>query len=153
MKSESVSFPLILNLEVNPFVVMTQGEFKIIDEIDDSQEQAELARRWDSREDLDEGAVQTITGLTCLAVPIRSLADLRDCKVNSSYRGDLHASRWNWLSRFRARAIDAALRAHARFFAPADNIAEDPDGQCVRSTRRVPCLSRWLVHRTGQRTR
>src|SRR5206468_2464595 len=54
-------------------VVMTQGNFEIVDEIDDHQEQAELARALGlSREDLDDSLpIQTIsTGLSCLAVPV-----------------------------------------------------------------------------------
>src|SRR5262249_23948864 len=68
-------------------VVMTQGKFEIIDEMDDAHEQAELARALGlAREDLDETLpIQSVsTGLSCMAVPIRSLADLRDCKVNGS---------------------------------------------------------------------
>jgi trans-2,3-dihydro-3-hydroxyanthranilate isomerase len=112
-------------------VVMTQGEFKIIDEIDDSQEQAELARALGlAREDLDESLpIQTIsTGLTCLAVPIRSLADLRDCKVNSSLLAEIYTRHGGTgCHAFTRETIDVgASRAHARFFAPADNIAEDP---------------------------
>lgn len=112
-------------------VVMTQGEFKIIDEIDDSHEQAELARALGlAREDLDESLpIQTIsTGLTCLAVPIRSLADLRDCKVNSSLLAEIYTRRGGaGCHAFTRETIDVgASRAHARFFAPADNIAEDP---------------------------
>src|SRR4030095_3589434 len=74
-------------------VVMTQGDFRIIAEIDDSHEQAELARALGlSREDLDESLpIQTITtGLSCLAVPVRSLADLRDCKVNGSLLSEIY---------------------------------------------------------------
>jgi len=112
-------------------VVMTQGEFKIIDEIDDHHEQAELARALGlAREDLDESLpIQTIsTGLTCLAVPIRSLADLRDCKVNSSLLAEIYTRRGGaGCHAFTRETIDVgASRAHARFFAPADNIAEDP---------------------------
>ena len=64
-------------------VEMTQGKFQIISEIDDGHEQAELARALGlAREDLDESLpIQVITtGLPCLAVPVRSLADLRDCE-------------------------------------------------------------------------
>jgi trans-2,3-dihydro-3-hydroxyanthranilate isomerase len=112
-------------------VVMTQGEFQILDEMDDAHEQAELARALGlAREDLDEGLpIQTITtGLSCLAVPIRSLADLRDCKVNSSLLADIYTRRRaTGCLAFTRETIDVgASRAHARFFAPADNIAEDP---------------------------
>jgi trans-2,3-dihydro-3-hydroxyanthranilate isomerase len=112
-------------------VVMTQGDFKIIDEVDDSQEQAELARALGlAREDLDESLpIQTIsTGLSCLAVPIRSLADLRNTKVNSSLLAEIYQRHGGMgCHAFSLETIDVgASRAHARFFAPADNIAEDP---------------------------
>ena len=112
-------------------VVMTQGKFQILDEIDDSQEQAELARALGrAREDLDENLpIQVITtGLTCLAVPIRSLADLRDCRVNSSLLGEIYTRRaaGGCLAFSRETLEVGPSRVHARFFAPADNIAEDP---------------------------
>lgn len=112
-------------------VVMTQGAFQIIDEIDDAQEQAELARALGlAREDLDETLpIQSIsTGLSCLVVPIRSLADLRDCKVNSSLLADIYTRRGaTGCHAFTRETMEVGpARAHARFFAPADNIPEDP---------------------------
>jgi trans-2,3-dihydro-3-hydroxyanthranilate isomerase len=112
-------------------VVMTQGKFQVLDEIDDSQEQAELARALGrEREELDESLpIQIITtGLDCLVVPIRSLADLRDCRVNSSLLGEIYTRRGavGCLAFSRETLEVGASRVHARFFAPADNIAEDP---------------------------
>ncbi len=112
-------------------VVMTQGKFQVLDEIDDGQEQAELARALGlAREDLDESLpIQTIsTGLPCLAVPIRALADLRDCRVNSGLLGEIYTRRGagGCLAFTRETIEVGASRAHARFFAPADNIPEDP---------------------------
>src|SRR5436190_8307717 len=77
-------------------VVMTQGKFEILDEIEDAHEQAEVARALGlAREDLDESLpIQTITtGLSCLAVPVRSLADLRDCRVNAALLAEIYARR------------------------------------------------------------
>jgi trans-2,3-dihydro-3-hydroxyanthranilate isomerase len=130
-------------------VVMTQGEFKIIDEIDDSHEQAELARALGlAREDLDESLpIQTIsTGLSCLAVPIRSLADLRDCKVNSSMLAEIYTRHGGTgCHAFTRETIElGASRAHARFFAPADNIAEDP-----ATGSACGALGAYLVHHGG----
>src|SRR5689334_24288991 len=73
-------------------VVMTQGKFEILDEIDDTHEQAELARALGlAREDLDESLpIQVIsTGLECMAVPVRSLADLRSCRVNAALLAEI----------------------------------------------------------------
>ena len=112
-------------------VVMTQGKFQIIDEVDDASEQAELARALGlAREDLDETLpIQSIsTGLSCMVVPVRSLADLRDCKVNSSLLGELYTRHGaTGCHVFTRETIEVGqARAHARFFAPADNIPEDP---------------------------
>jgi trans-2,3-dihydro-3-hydroxyanthranilate isomerase len=130
-------------------IVMTQGDFKIIDEIDDSHEQAELARALGfAREDLDESLpIQTIsTGLSCLAVPVRSLADLRDCKVNSSLLADIYTRRGGTgCHAFTRETIEVgASRAHARFFAPADNISEDP-----ATGSACGALGAYLVHHGG----
>ena len=112
-------------------VVMTQGEFQIIDELDEAPEQAELARALGlAREDLDETLpIQSIsTGLSCMVVPVRSLADLRDCKINSSLLGEIYTRHGaTGCLAFTRETIEVGpARAHARFFAPADNIPEDP---------------------------
>lgn len=112
-------------------VEMTQGKFQILDEIDDGQEQAELARALGlAREDLDESLpIQVITtGLSCLAVPVRSLADLRDIKVNSTLLAEIYKRHGaTGCHAFTRETLEVgAARAHARFFAPADNIPEDP---------------------------
>ena len=112
-------------------VVMTQGKFEIIHEIDDAPEQAEVARALGlAREDLDESLpIQVITtGLSCLAVPVRSLADLRDCHVNTSLLSDIYTRHGGTgCHAFTRETLEVgAARAHARFFAPADNIPEDP---------------------------
>jgi len=112
-------------------VVMTQGAFEVLDEIDDAHEQAEVARALGlAREDLDETLpIQVITtGLSCLAVPIRSLADLRDCRVNAALLAEIYTRLGaTGCHAFTRETIEVgASRAHARFFAPADNIPEDP---------------------------
>ena len=112
-------------------VVMTQGEFKVLHEIDDAHEQAEAARALGlAREDLDESLpIQVIsTGLSCLAVPVRALAHLRDCHVNGSLLADIYTRHGGTgCHAFTRETLEVgASRAHARFFAPADNIPEDP---------------------------
>ena len=112
-------------------VVMTQGKFEVLDEVDDGHEQAEIARALGlAREDLDETLpIQVITtGLSCMAVPIRSLADLRSCRVNAALLAELYTRRGaTGCHAFTRETLEiGASRAHARFFAPADNIAEDP---------------------------
>jgi trans-2,3-dihydro-3-hydroxyanthranilate isomerase len=112
-------------------VVMTQGAFEIKQEIEDSAEQAEIARALGlGREDLDESLpIQVVsTGLPSLAVPIRSLSDLRQCRVNAALLGEIYLRAGaTGCHAFTRETIEVgAARAHARFFAPADNIAEDP---------------------------
>jgi trans-2,3-dihydro-3-hydroxyanthranilate isomerase len=130
-------------------VVMTQGAFEIIDEIDEAHEQAEVARALGlAREDLDETLpIQVITtGLSCLAVPIRSLADLRDCRVNAALLGEIYTRRGGTgcLAFTRETIEVGASRAHARFFAPADNIPEDP-----ATGSACGALGAYLVHHGG----
>ncbi len=112
-------------------VFMTQGKFEILAEVEDAHEQEELARALGrAREDLDETLpLQVIsTGLTALAIPIRSLADLSRCRINTSLLSEIYtrlgATGCHVFTRETIEIGDA--RAHARFFAPADNIPEDP---------------------------
>lgn len=112
-------------------VVMTQGKFEIKGEVDDAQEQAELARALGlAIEDFDETLpIQVVsTGLSFLAVPIRSLADLGRCRVNAALLAEIYqragATGCEAFTRETVEIGDA--RAHARMFAPGDNIAEDP---------------------------
>ena len=112
-------------------VVMTQGKFEVVNEIDDQHEQAEVARALGlAREDLDESLpIQVITtGLSCLAVPVRSLANLRDIRVDAALLADIY-TRYGGAGchTFTRETLESGeSRAHARFFAPADNIPEDP---------------------------
>src|SRR2546423_11003745 len=116
-------------------VVMTQGEFSIQAEIDDWQDQAEIARGLGlSREDLDETLpIQACsTGNTMLMVPVRSLADLGRCRPNVSLLEDVYArngfadSGATGCYAFTRETIEVVeARAHARFFV-GQNIGEDP---------------------------
>src|SRR6476659_3758453 len=130
-------------------VVMTQGTFEIINEIDDPHEQAEVARALGlAREDLDESLpIQVITtGLSCLVVPIRSLADLRDTRVDATLLADIYTRHGGTGCHAFARETMevGASRAHARFFAPADNIPEDP-----ATGSACGALGGYLVHHGG----
>src|SRR5258705_2244183 len=112
-------------------VVMTQGKFEIKGDVDDANDQAELARALGLRiEDLDETLpIQIIsTGLAFLAVPVRALADLGRCKVNASLLAEIYQRLGaTGCEAFTRETIEVGeARAHARMFAPGDNIAEDP---------------------------
>jgi len=115
-------------------VVMTQGKFEIRGEIDDWEEQAQIARALGlAREDLDESLpIQAVsTGNTMLLVPVRSLADLGNCKVNvpmleEIYEGNSAFGDGTGCYAFTRETLEiGAARAHARFFI-GQNIGEDP---------------------------
>jgi len=115
-------------------VVMTQGEFEIRGEIEDWQDQADIARALGlAREDLDESLpIQAVsTGNTMLLVPVRSLADLGNCRVNLPVlseiyeRSDSFAGGTGCYAFTRETIEIGAARAHARFFI-GQNIGEDP---------------------------
>jgi trans-2,3-dihydro-3-hydroxyanthranilate isomerase len=127
-------------------VVMTQGKFEIKGEIDDAHEQAELARALGlATEDLDETLpIQTIsTGLGFLAAPVKSLAALGRCKVNSSLLAEVYqrAGATGCETFTRETMETGAARAHVRMFAPGDNIAEDP-----ATGSAAGALGAYLVH-------
>ena len=115
-------------------VVMTQGKFEIRGEIDDAHDQSQLARALGlAREDLDESLpIQAVsTGNTMLLVPVRSLADLGNCKVNQPmlseiYEGDSSFGGATGCYAFTRETLEIGeARAHARFFV-GQNIGEDP---------------------------
>jgi trans-2,3-dihydro-3-hydroxyanthranilate isomerase len=130
-------------------VEMTQGAFEILNEMDDAHEQAELARALGlAREDLDESLpIQVITtGLPCMAVPVRSLADLRDIRVDAALLAEIYTRRGGTgCHAFTRETLEVgAARAHARFFMPADNIPEDPATGSAGGA-----LGAYLVHHGG----
>lgn len=113
-------------------VVMTQGKFEIRGEIDDWQQQADLARALGlAREDLDETLpIQAVsTGNTMLLVPVRSLADLGNCKVHQLLLDEIFESisaGGTGCYAFSRETLEIGpARAHARFFI-GQNIGEDP---------------------------
>jgi trans-2,3-dihydro-3-hydroxyanthranilate isomerase len=135
-------------------VVMTQGQFEIRGEIDDWQEQADIARALGlAREDLDESLpIQAVsTGNTMLLVPVRSLADLGNCKVNLQmleevYGGkDFFGSATGCYAFTRETLEIGEARAHARFFV-GQNIGEDP----ATGSAAGP-LGGYLVHHNATR--
>jgi trans-2,3-dihydro-3-hydroxyanthranilate isomerase len=112
-------------------VVMTQGKPQLGTVIEDSHEQADLARAIGlARDDLDESLpIQVIsTGLKFLAVPVRALADLRNCRVNSALLTEIYTNLGaTGCCPFSRETIEVGRsRAHLRMFAPDDNIPEDP---------------------------
>ncbi len=127
-------------------VVMTQGKAELGSVIEDSHEQADIARALGlAREDLDEGLpIQLIsTGMFFLAVPVRSLADLGRCRINAALLSEIYRGLGaTGCCAFTRETIEVGeARAHMRMFAPADNIPEDPaTGSAAGS------LGAYLVH-------
>jgi trans-2,3-dihydro-3-hydroxyanthranilate isomerase len=127
-------------------VVMTQGKPTLGTIIEDSHEQADIARALGlAREDLDESLpIQVIsTGLRFLAVPIRALADLRNCRVNSALLTEIYTNlKATGCCPFTRETIELGpARAHLRMFAPDDNIPEDP-----ATGSAAGALGAYLVH-------
>lgn len=127
-------------------VVMTQGKPDLGTVIEDSHEQADIARALGlAREDLDESLpIQVIsTGLPFLAVPIRALADLRSCRVNASLLTEIYTNlEATGCCPFTRETIEVGTaRAHLRMFAPDDNIPEDP-----ATGSAAGALGAYLVH-------
>ena len=127
-------------------VVMTQGKPALATVIEDSHEQADIARALGlAREDLDESLpIQVIsTGLPFLAVPIRALADLRNCRVNSALLTEIYTNLGTTgCCAFTRETIEVGMaRAHLRMFAPDDNIPEDP-----ATGSAAGALGAYLVH-------
>ncbi|MEP6635446.1 MAG: PhzF family phenazine biosynthesis protein, partial [Acidobacteriota bacterium] len=112
-------------------VVMMQGKPEMGPVMEDTHEQADLARALGlATEDLDETLpIQIIsTGMRFLTVPVRSLADLGRCKVNAALLTEIYKGAGaTGCQPFTRETIEVgAARAHARMFAPDDNIPEDP---------------------------
>lgn len=134
--------------EDKPFqVTMTQGKFEPGAIISDSKEIEKLARALgleisdlDLRDDLPVQIVST--GIKALDVPLVSLDALSRCRINSSLLAEVYRA-YGAIGcyAFSFETIEDASRIHARFFAPADGIAEDPaTGSAAGS------LSGYLAH-------
>ncbi|MGI8734392.1 MAG: PhzF family phenazine biosynthesis protein [Pyrinomonadaceae bacterium] len=127
-------------------VVMTQGKPELGAILEDAHEQADLVRALGlAPEHLDENLpIQIVsTGLNFLVVPIRSLADLRSCRVNAALLAEIYkrAGATGCYAFSRETIEIGASRANARMFAPDDNIPEDP-----ATGSAAGALGAYLVH-------
>jgi trans-2,3-dihydro-3-hydroxyanthranilate isomerase len=112
-------------------VVMTQGKAELGDVLDDAHERADLIRSLGlAPENLDENLpIQIVsTGMKFLMVPVRSLADLRNCRVNAALLAEIYKRHGaTGCYAFSLETIEVGeSRANARMFAPDDNVPEDP---------------------------
>lgn len=114
-------------------VVMTQGKFECGPPVSDEALFAKIAEALGLKlDDLDLSGrlpFQAITtGLKALAVPVKTLDALGQCHINSSLLAEIYLSFGTiGCYAFTLETLEKdASGAHARFFAPADNIPEDP---------------------------
>lgn len=127
-------------------VVMTQGRFETLGEVEGAHQRAELERAIGlAPEDFDESLpIEVVsTGISFLLVPVNSLMALSRCRINSTLLSDLYRG-------FKATGCcvftretreGGASAVHMRMFAPDDNIPEDPaTGSCAGA------LSSYLVY-------
>jgi trans-2,3-dihydro-3-hydroxyanthranilate isomerase len=127
-------------------VVMTQGKFEALAVMEDAHERAEIERGLGlAPEDFDESLpIQTVsTGIGTLAVPVRSLEALSRCRVDATVLSEAYARAGAGSCYvFTRETLEGGdHQAHARLFAPADGIPEDPaTGSAAGS------LSGYLVH-------
>lgn len=117
----------------NPvFVTMTQGDFQASQTITNEIEISKLADGLGlSRSELvpDENLpVQVVsTGIKALIVPVKSLAALGRCQIYSSLLSECYLKYGAvGVYAFTFETFDDDSSVHTRFFAPDDNIPEDP---------------------------
>jgi trans-2,3-dihydro-3-hydroxyanthranilate isomerase len=134
-------------------VVMTQGAYEVLGQMEGAHERAELERAIGlAPEDFDESLpIEVVsTGISFLLVPVNSLMALSRCRINSTllsavYR-NVGATGCCVFTR-EVREAEKGSRAHMRMFAPDDNIPEDPaTGSCAG------CLSSYLVYHDALQT-
>jgi trans-2,3-dihydro-3-hydroxyanthranilate isomerase len=128
-------------------VVMTQGKYEVIGQLEGAHERAELERAIGlAPEDFDESLpIEVVsTGISFLLVPVGSLMALSRCRINSTLLSAVYRNLGaTGCCVFTREVREAALgsRAHMRMFAPDDNISEDPaTGSCAGA------LSSYMVY-------
>jgi trans-2,3-dihydro-3-hydroxyanthranilate isomerase len=126
-------------------VIMTQGKFIAGQIVSDEASQARLMESLglgigDLNTDLPVQVMNT--GIGSLAVPVRSLDALSRIKVNGNLLNDIY-SEFGAVGAyvFTLETKEETSRAHARFFAPGDNIPED-----AATGSACGALSSYLVH-------
>jgi len=126
--------PVVLNFRNGEIdsVEMQQGRFEVSGEIDSAGEIEELASALGlTKSDIgnsNTALIQVVsTGIRSMAIPVWSLDTLRKIRVRPDRLSDLYL-RTGAIGcyTFCFDTIDDESLVHARFFAPADNIPEDP---------------------------
>jgi len=113
-------------------VTMTQGAFEAGAVISDERDISRLAQGLGlDAADLNFSAdlpIQIVsTGIKALDIPLVSLEALGRCRINSSLLSEIYLS-YGAIGCyvFAFETMEETSRVHARFFAPDDNIPEDP---------------------------
>ncbi len=113
-------------------ITMTQGSFERFEMIENEEDIKKLAEGLGlERKDLIQeknSPIQVVsTGIKSLVVPLRSLDTLSRCQINSSLLSKIYLKYeavgvYVWTTETKEKESSF----HARFFAPDDNIPEDP---------------------------
>lgn len=113
-------------------VTMTQGEFESLDTINDASSLNDLAAALgldrDEIADSAELPVQVVsTGIKALDVPVASLTSMSRIKVDPNRLSEIYLEFGAvGCYAFSFETLNEESAVHARFFAPADAIPEDP---------------------------
>ena len=112
-------------------IIMTQGEFSVGNTISDAIKIKRLAEALG----IDAGEIRQTetlpvqvvsTGIKALAVPLKTLKAIKKCKINAGLLSEIYLSEGAaGVYIFSFETIEHNSAVHARFFAPADGIAED----------------------------
>lgn len=137
-----------------PFrVTMTQGKWQSFGRISDATEISKFAAGLGLElEDLDVDQNLPIeivsTGIRSIDIPICTLEALGRIRVNSSLLADAYSAHGAvGAYAFTLETKESGSLVHARFFAPADNIAED-----AATGSAAGALSGYLVHHGAAKT-
>lgn len=127
-------------------VVMTQGKFEILREVEDVSIRAEIEGALGLEpHELDRSLPVQVasTGIPILLVPVRTLDALGSCRMNTSVLRDIGLRIGSSeCYAFTRETIDGdASRAHARLFAPELGVSEDPATGAAAGP-----LAAYLVH-------
>ncbi len=128
-------------------VTMTQGKFEAGEKIRSEQDLARLAEALGLERDeiaatSELPARRVSTGIGSVAVPVSSLKSLSRITVNSALLSELYTE-VNAVGcyAFTFETLEEGSSVHARFFAPADAIPEDP-----ATGSAAGALSGYLIH-------
>ena len=112
-------------------VVMTQGKFQVLRDVDDVSVRAEIEGALGLEpHELDRSLPVQVasTGVPILLVPVRTLEALSSCRMNTSILRDigLRIGSSGCYAFTRETLDGVSSRAHARLFAPDLGVSEDP---------------------------